>query len=58
MGSTVNRVHLLVLIQGITELGVLGMTSMNVLEIMLCSDLICIVEVFRTDLCSGWTSLR
>ena len=49
---------LLVLIQGIEGLGVLGMTSMNVEGIMLRSDQICIVEVFRTDLCSGWTSLR
>ena len=57
-GLTVSRVRLLVLIQGFAELGVLGVTSMNVKGIMLRSDRMCIVEVFRTDLCSGWTSLR
>ena len=57
-GLIVNRVCLLVMVQGIAELGVLGVTSMNVKGIMLCSDRMWIVGVFRTDLCSGWTSLR
>ena len=54
----VNRVCLLVLIQGIAEPGVLEMTSMNVEGIMPRSDKICIAEVVRTDLGSGWISLR
>ena len=57
-GSTVNRVRLLVLIQGIAEPGVLGMTSMNVEGIMPRSVQICIVEVVCIDLGSDWTSIR
>ena len=51
--------HLLVMIcQVIAELGILRVISMNVAGIMLRSNRMCIGGVFRTDMCSGWTSLR